>query len=152
MIYRTERSLRFQPMWMMRKDFLTSPKDLLHRLGYWQRINGWSKLGTIELGFTKLSKEQEMTRYIAIHKASPWGQIKTRGGYFSHVEMKQAGSDGRKGTRGTERPGRGQGTTGLARHRTASAARKNLQSAAKQQAGCSYFSYENTLSWTNALA
>lgn len=30
-------------------------KDLLHRVEYWQCINRWSKLGTIKLGFAKLS-------------------------------------------------------------------------------------------------
>lgn len=54
MIYRTEYSLRFQPIWMMRKNF-KSRKDLLQRLEYWQCINRWSKLGTIKLGFAKLS-------------------------------------------------------------------------------------------------
>lgn len=54
MIYRTEYSLRFQPIWIMRKNF-KSHKDLLLRAEYWQCINRWSKLGTIKLGFAKLS-------------------------------------------------------------------------------------------------
>lgn len=54
MIYRTEYSLRFQPIWIMRKNF-KSHKDLLHRAEYWPCINRWSKLGTIKLGFAKLS-------------------------------------------------------------------------------------------------
>lgn len=67
MIYRAESS--FQPMWMRRKDFCTSPKDLVHRLGYWQCINRWGGTRNYQAEICKTHcKEQEMTPYIAVHR------------------------------------------------------------------------------------
>lgn len=63
----TEHSLRFQPIWMMRKDFLTSHRDLLCRLECWQCINRWSKLRTIKLGFAKLSPKSKKWPMILLY-------------------------------------------------------------------------------------
>lgn len=51
MIYRTEHSLRFQPVWVMRKDFLMSHRDLLPSRECWRCTNSWSTPGTVTPGF-----------------------------------------------------------------------------------------------------
>lgn len=57
MIYRAQST--FQPVWMRRKDFFTSPKDLAHKLGCWQGIKRWRELRTTELGFPKLTRKSK---------------------------------------------------------------------------------------------
>lgn len=83
MIYRAESS--FQPIWMRRKDFFTSPRDLVHGLGYWQCINRWRELGTVELGFAKLAPKSKKwflillcTELIKPNQAVQWVWSNTR--------------------------------------------------------------------------
>lgn len=39
--------------------YVSSPKDLAHKLGCWQGINRWRELRTTELGFPKLTRKSK---------------------------------------------------------------------------------------------
>lgn len=49
------------------EEGLSYVSDLLHRLEYWQCVNRWSKLGTIKLGFAKLSPKSKKWPIILLY-------------------------------------------------------------------------------------